>query len=397
VGLAVTFGFLVRAFGLGLLSGVRIATAQATGAGRDARVARLGWQALWLAGGLGLAALPFAALAPAVLARVGSSAEVVGLASSYLRVTLGGAALTFALYGLSAWFQGRGDTRTPMFANVASNTVNLALTPALAYGWLGLPALGIAGAALATVLGTAVGVGILLVPLWRSSGPGRRGLDRDALGAIWALGWPLGLAFVLDVGAYAVFAAVLGAVGDAHLAAHVVVVRVLSVSFLPGHAIAEATGVLVGQAVGAGRPAAAWQAIGAGARVATALMAACGLGFWIAPEWVLAPFGVDPEVARIGAGLLLVAGGFQVFDAIAMVLSQSLSGAGDTRFVTVTTTLASWFVKLPLGYALAMPLGLGAMGAWLGITAEVVLLSAVLVARARSARWLPAARPAPAG
>ena len=394
VGLAVTGMYLVRAMGFGLLSGVRIATAQAVGAGRTEAVARLGWHTVYLALVLGVLAVPPILGSHALFRLSGASEEVAVMASAYMDVRLLGAVFAYLLFGLTAWFQGSGDTRTPMVANVLANAVNMGLTPAFVFGLGPFPATGIRGVAVATVLGTVVGAVWLLAPLIRSTPLVSRALDRGLASEIWRFGWPLGLSWTLDVGSFAGFAVVLSICGDAHLAAHVLVVRIISVSFLPGHAIAEATGVLTGQAVGAMRPDAAWQAISAGLRIALVTMLAFGVVFWLFPTAVLAPFGVEADVAAIGIRLLFIAAGFQVFDAVAMVLYQGLAGAGDTRFMTVVTTTAAWCVKLPLGYALAIPFGMGAAGAWLGMTVEIIALAAVFALRLRSGRWLQVKRAA---
>lgn len=393
VGLAVTGLYLVRAMGLGVLSGSRIATSQATGAERHDDAERYGWHTLYMALTFGVMVLPATLISGPLFMASGATTEVAAMATSYMNIMLFGAVFTFLLFGLTAWYQGRGDTRTPMVANVLSNVLNGALTPVLVFGLGPFPAMGISGAALATVIGTALGALCLVGPLiWRSGRESVRGSQRLVMD-IARLGFPMGMAWTLDVGSFAAFTAILAACGNAHLAAHVLVMRIVSVSFLPGHAIGQAAGVLAGQAVGAGRPDAATQSVHAGLRVATLVMLVCGVVFWLAPGLVLAPFSVQPDVFALASTLLWVAAGFQVFDAIAMVLYQGISGAGDTRFVTVTMTLAAWFVKLPIGYALAIPVGLGAVGAWLGITVEIIVVAAALAARLRSGRWLLAPKP----
>ena len=179
----------------------------------------------------------------------------------------------------------------------------------------------------------------------------------------------------------------LARVGEADLAAHVLVIRVVLVSFLPGLAIAEASGVLVGQAIGAGRIDEARDAWRAGLGLAVAVMATGGVAFLLFPTALLAVFDAEPAVVAIGRELLVVAAAFQVFDAIATVALMALNGAGDTRFTMVTNVAAAWLVKVPVGTALALGLGLGATGAWLGLTAEIVVLSVLWTWRVRGVRW----------
>ncbi len=110
----------------------------------------------------------------------------------------------------------------------------------------------------------------------------------------------------------------------------------------------------------------------------------------VAPGPLVGVFGAEPRVASIARDTLLVAAAMQVLDAVATVALGTLSGAGDTRFVMVLTVTATWFAKLPLAAALVVGLGLGAPGAWLGITLEIAVLALVAGLRVRGTRWLRA-------
>jgi multidrug resistance protein, MATE family len=385
IGLASTLSFVYIAFGWGLLGGVNVAVSQATGAGRS--VNEHWWQAMWMALGLGVVGLLVTPLGPLVLPLLGASDEATALGSAWMSVRMAGAGLVFAQVGLIAWFQGRGDTRTPMVATLITNVLNIALDPMLIFGWGPFPALGIAGAAWATNISLLVGLGWLLV----RSRPGKLvGLRRGVVREVVRLGSPMAMHFALDVLAFTAFVAILARVGEEALAAHVIVVRIVSVSFLPGHAVSEATSVLVGQAVGAGRHGLAKEAWRSGTRLAVGLMAAMGAVFLFLPGPLLGVFEPSDEVAEAGRALLLVAAGFQLFDAVAMVGFGALKGAGDTRFTMVLGVSAAWLIKLPVGLWLAVGVGWGAGGAWLGMTVEIVLLAIAVSWRLMGTRWLPA-------
>jgi len=111
----------------------------------------------------------------------------------------------------------------------------------------------------------------------------------------------------------------------------------------------------------------------------------------LVPDVLIAPFHVAADVAPITRQLLAIAAAFQLLDAVATVTYFSLDGAGDTRFTLKASILLAWGVKLPLGVALARYAGMGAAGAWLGLTAELVLLLVVVVRRWYSRRWYTAA------
>ncbi|MFT4621687.1 MAG: MATE family multidrug resistance protein [Myxococcota bacterium] len=388
IGLAATLGLLATAFGNGLLGGVRVTVAQAVGARDEALARTLGWQGIWLALALGLPVALLARHGAPLFGWMGASPEVSTLAASYFTWRTLAAPAVFANTALGGWFQARGDTRTPMVAAVLGNVVNIALDPVLIFGLGPVAPMGIEGAAIATVTSQAVMLSVLVVPaardlLRRISLP-----ERAAVRSIVRVGLPTGIQYTLDIASFTAFCALLARSGDAHLAAHVIAVRIIMLSFLPGLAIGQAAGVLVGQAVGARRPERARRAFRTGAEQATVVMGLLGLAFIVFPDALVGVFGAAPEVAVLASQVLLVAAAIQLSDAIATTALCSLTGAGDTRFVLAISVGASWLVKLPIAAALVLGTDLGVVGAWLGVAAEITALAVVATARIRGAAWL---------
>lgn len=390
VGLAGVMCWMGLSTGMGLLSSVQVTSAQRTGSGRHEVVRRLLWQGVWLAMALGVLAAMTAPLGPLVFPLMGASEQASPLASSYFAIYMLAAPITFINVALMGWFQGRGDTRTPMIATVAANLLNIAIDPLFIFGWGPMPALGMPGAAVATVISVSISVAFLA---WRARPLAGAWVRPNAplLRELWRIGLPVGVQWTLDVASFVAFVTLLARVGEAHLAAHVIAIRIVSISFLPGHAVGEASGVLVGQAIGARKPEQARHAWRAGTRVAVAVMVAASAVFVFFPVPLISIFGAEEEVLHVGTGLLMVAAGFQVFDAIAMVALGSLRGAGDTRWPMVVCVATAWLVKLPLGVFLAVPMGFGAAGAWMGLTGEIILLAALAVWRVRGDEWLTVA------
>ncbi len=387
-GVGATGSFVVLATGFGLAGGARVVVANATGAQDHARARVMAWQGLWIALALGLVGFALAPLAGPLARAFGGSPEVARFGADYLGVRIGGSVLALAALTLSSWFQGRGNTRTPMVANVFANLLNIALDPIFVFGWGPMPAFGVAGAAAATVLSQGVATVILAFAI-------RRELRGVPARPQWSLilralhiGAPMALRGALSVGGFAVFVAILARAGDAHLGAHVIVLRIVSVSFLPGHAVGEAAGVLVGQALGAGRPALARQAFVSGTRLAVAIMATMALVFVLFPSPLVRLFSPAPDVLEIAVQLMLIAAAFQLFDAVAMVAQGALNGAGDTRSTLLFGVGTMWLVNLPTGWFLALHLGLGAVGAWLALTAEIVTFAALVLWRVSGGAWI---------
>lgn len=387
IGLAVTASWLYIALPHGLLRGLRVATSQAVGAGRHTLADALGWQAIWLAlfGGALVAAASVAS--PWIFDLLGATPGVAEEAGKYFRIRGIAAPVHLLVLGLTAWFEGRGDTRTPARANVTANLLAIALDAVLVTGWGPFPRLGIAGAAWSGVIALSLAAVWLLARAYPVLRPLRMRPRRALMAESSRLGLPIGMQRLLDVVAWTVLSGVLASLGERELAAHVLAIRILLVSFLPGVAIAEATAVLVGQSVGARRPDQARLAWRAGATAAFAVMATGAVVFVLFPDALIAPFGAGPDVAPIARHLLWVAAAFQLVDALATVTFFALDGAGDTRFTMIATVGMAWGLKLPLGVALARFGGLGAVGAWLGLTIELVALLALLGWRWRSGRW----------
>jgi MATE family multidrug resistance protein len=319
---------------------------------------------------------------------LGASAEVRPHAVEYFTIRVAWAPVACLLWTTEGWFHGRGDTRTPMVASLLGNGVNLVLDPLLIFGWGPFPALGVEGAAWATVI--AMGSGVLVLA-WgaRSALPWARwGLDLGLVRKVFNLGLPLAAQWTLDFGGFLVFLGLLARAGDAHLAAHFLVFRIVQVSMLPGFALGDAAGVLVGQAVGARRPSAAREAWWAGTTLAIGTMAGFGVVFLAVPGWLLFPFGAEPEVVALALPLLALAAAWQVFDAVVMVNFNTLTAAGDTRFTLVLFVGGSWLVQVPLALWMVGVLEWGAIGAWLGLTSEIVLVSLISLARVLGHGWL---------
>jgi MATE family multidrug resistance protein len=252
--------------------------------------------------------------------------------------------------------------------------LNVCLDLVLIFGLGPVPAMGEAGAALATVASAALTCGIYLWRFGRLFGrpelPGW-GVLKNSL----QLGFPSGCQSVLNVLAFVVMNLALAKAGPTQLAASQIVLNIASLSFLPGFGVGEAGGVLVGRYLGAGERTTAVKALRSARWLAVWMMSACGLVFALKGEALASIFSQDAEVVELTGTLMLFAAAFQLFDAVAMVHLCALRSAGDTRFTLLLTTGAAWGLLVPATLLFGLYLGWGAKGAWLGITLEVAFLA----------------------
>ncbi|WP_168210585.1 MATE family efflux transporter [Persicimonas caeni] len=392
VGLATTAILLLNALFMGTLHGSKVLCSQATGRGCPEEAKRFGWAGVYLALPFGLIVAALAFFGAPIFSLMGGPAEVQALAQDYFWVAAAGSIFWYVAMAICNYFQGIGNTRTPMMISVLANVLNIALDPLLIFGLGPIPAMGVGGAALATVIAQAAGMVVAAVIFMRQVGLIRMPKWRQAVDKVVDLGLPMGIRNALGVGAFTAFTALLARMGEDQLAAHQIALKVMSISFLPGQGLSETVTILIGQYFGAGRFEAARRAFKSTLLIALGLMGTCGVVFFAFGEQLVRVFNSDASVVYLGSKLLLVAAFYQVFDAIAIVATGALNGTGDTKFTMWMGVGSAWLVLLPASYLFAFTLEGGAVGAWLGMTVQLIVLAAVTLLRFTRSDWQGAAQ-----
>lgn len=404
-GMSSSVFFAVAVFGMGLMLGVDALVSQSYGAGRLDDCVR------WLQHGaaLAIAATPVVMLLFYALLltadRWGLHPDVHALAMSYSKV-IGLSTFPLLFYAtFRRYLQGLHVVRPVMFALVTANAVNAVANWILIHGNLGAPALGVAGAAWATVISRlymAAFLYVAIVVVHRERGAAHPDVpfvfDLARMRRLVALGAPAASQLVLEVGAFAAASALAGKVDPVSLGSHQIALNLAALAFMVPLGLASAAAVRVGHAVGArdaGRARhAGWTALGLGASI----MACFGLAFLVAPFPMLRVFTTDTRVLEIGARLLAIAALFQLFDGTQAVATGVLRGIGDTRTPMIMNVLGHWVLGLPVGYALCFRAGWGVAGLWVGLCIGLIFCAVVLtgVWHLRSRHLvLPVVTPAP--
>jgi putative MATE family efflux protein len=318
-------------------TGVMALVSRAVGA-RDPDLARRGLgQGLWLgiaAGTLSLLALSIGI--PALIRGVGLSPEAARHAETYLRILALSGPLSGAMFAINAALRGAGDTRTPFLAMLVVNGVNMA-----ASWWLALKAgHGVSGIAWGTVIGWAAGLAVVALVLLRRNGQlawSLAGLfpHRETMSRILRVGAPqsLEIGFMWAIHAYGIHV-IATLPGEANLGAHILAIRVESMSFLPGWAIGTAGAALAGQYLGAGSKDMAVRAVRLCWKIAALLMGLIGIAFIFGRDALILLMAPDSEIHRqIASPLVLICAAAQPFFATCIVLKTTMRGAGATGTV----------------------------------------------------------------
>ena len=392
VGMGVSVTTLLLVLGAGISMGAVPRVAAANGRGDAEALGRLLVGAVWLNSLVGLGLASLSQLLPLVLPHLHQAPAVVALATPWVRV-VGWSLLPMMVFqGFREWAEGLGLTRQAMQLSILGNVVNALLCYALIFGHFGAPALGLMGAAWATLV-SRTGMALLMAQFVLRSEQLRT--RRPAAAGAWlrpglaelrgqlALGLPIGVQMMLEVGAFSMSYLMIGWMGVTPQAAHQIAINVASVTYMAATGIAAAATIRVGNLRGSGDVAGARQAGFAAYWLAFGFMGTMGLLLLglrhIVPAW----YNSDPAVVAQAATLLAIAAGFQVSDGLQVVGLGALRGLEDVKVPSVVALLAYWAIALPLGYGLGFGLHLGAPGVWLGLLTGLTVVAGVLLLRFR--------------
>lgn len=409
--------FVLEAFMMGVLTVVNTFVAQNYGAGRPLRAGRYVWAGLGMAAA---AAAGLALVAPAArslfaqLVQDPSSPlgqEMISLGSMYFRYMILSVGLTLSARVLEQFFYGIHKPAIVFLVSLVANLTNFFLNYTLIFGKLGMPAMGLEGAAIGTVIAFGLQFAILLgvFLLGPASGPFR---TRHVAGVRWRhvreilrVGWPAGLQLWNDIACWFLFSTVVVGLpfGAKHRIATVVVFRYLTLSFMPAVGVGIAVAALVGRSIGQMRRDLAARYTYRGVVVAMTYMGLCGLCLWVF-RGPLSSLMIQAEasgvlsseeaatraedIRRIAARLMLFGAVFQLFDAVGIVFIHALRGAGETLWPMFVIILMSWGMLVGGGLAIGEFLPeLSSSGPWFMATAYVILLGLVMGIRFWRGRW----------
>lgn len=349
-----------------------------------------------LATPLVLAALPLAADR--------ASPEVLVEGRAYLSVTLLASPIVYVAAASTAILQAAGDTRTPLAIGIGANVVHLALNRVLILGAFGVPALGARGAGISTAVTFALeallatlalcsrtrGVSLRMDPTAR---PG--GSLREEARALVAVGGPAFAERALYHVGFLGYALVITRLGDASMAANQSLISLESVCFLSGDGFGVAAAALVAQKLGAGRPDEAQRAAWIATRYAVITLTTFGVAAFALRALVLPIFSRDAEVLAIGYRTIPILALAQPFMASGIVLAQALRGAARTKSALVVSLVCGVIVRLTATWTLAIGVGLGLVGIWLGSTTDWIARTVILGSMLRRPLAEPAAAASP--
>jgi putative MATE family efflux protein len=330
--------------------------------------------------------------APEMFRLMGASRGVMSNGEGYAKVILGGNVVIMLLFLINAVFRGAGDASIAMRVLWIANAINIVLDPCLIFGLGPFPELGVTGSAIATTIGRGTGV---LFQLWfLFSGRGRVKVEwrqvrlnvevmlrmvRISLGGMFQ--------FLVATASWLGLVRIVAVFGDAALAGYTVALRIIIFAILPSWGMSNAAATLVGQNLGAKKPARAERSVWVTGFANMCFLGLVAITFIIFAERLIGIFTSDPEVVPYGVACLRFISYGYIFYAYGMVMVQSFNGAGDTNTPTLINLCCYWLIQIPLAYSLAIPLGFGAKGVFAAITIAESLLAVVAILAFRRGTW----------
>ena len=329
-------------------------------------------------------------LAPYILEMLGASEDVIPQGVGYMRVMFLGSFTMILSITLASVLRAAGDAITPLIILAVSTVVNICLDPLLIFGYWGLPELGVAGSAVATVIARGVGVGIFLWIFHRGRAIvhldiAKAKIDFPTMQRIVRIGVFSSIQAILRNVSGLILTRLVAIYGTYAVAAYVVGMRLQMIVLMPGFGFATAVATLVGQNLGAEKPQraarTAWITVALGAGI----MVFLGIVYIAFSRSIIGVFNDHPEVMKTGVVYLRIIASTFGFIGLAIILGRALNGAGDTVSPMVMTAIGLLGFRIGLSLILAQKMAL--MGIWFGIASSSIIQGLMVGFWFSTGRW----------
>jgi len=324
-----------------------------------------------------------------LLRLISTPAEIMDHAQAYLGVIFAGIAFTFFYNLIAAVMRGLGDSRTPLLFLAYATVLNIILDPILIFGVWPFPKMGVAGAAMATIIAQAVSV---LLGIRHMTRAGLIKWERSEwrpdfalIGQTFSIGLPAGIQQIIVSTGMLTLTSLVNKFGPVVTAAFGVGGRLDQFAFMPAMTVGFSVSALVGQNLGARKFERVREVVHASVKLTVGITAVVMLVAVSIPQVLLRMFTTDAAVLEEGTRYLRTVGFAYIPYALMFTLSGILRGAGDTVPSMLISILTLWVVRIPL--ALYFSRFLGSRGIWLGLGFSPVVGAGLNYAYYLSGRW----------
>ncbi|MCP4290282.1 MAG: MATE family efflux transporter [bacterium] len=361
--------FIGIALAMGLGQAGTTLISQYKGANRPESMGRAAGQSFILQIGVGCLIAGLGLLfAPQLLHFLQTPADAFEGTLLYMRWILAGVPLMFIFHVYQGIYTGLGDTKGPMRINIATVILNLLLDPLFIFGWGPVPAMGVGGAAIATVIARAVASLLAIHAILGGSGfrihPSDLRWDQKMISRLFKIGIPLSLGQAGTSLGFTLLIGIVNSFGSSVTAAFGVGHRIIMMVSVPAIALSQANATAVGQNLGAGFVDRAVKSVRNSAFLVTLILLPLTTATFFFGEHITHWFIADPEVIAYGRDLFRITS-FSVFAfSLILVIFGAFSGSGHTLPVMVVNMGRLWAVRIPASWLLAVVMDKGPVGLW---------------------------------
>ena len=383
-------------FGFGTIVVINTFVSQSFGRDRLHDTSAYTWQAVYLGLLYGVIGFAFYPYIDEVFAFIGHGPAIRTLEIEYTRAALFTVAPTIVGEAFASFFNGVHRPKVTMWSAVESNAINIFCSAALIFGWFGLPAMGIVGAAWGTVIGVTyrvIRLALVFLSKRYDAEYGTRrtyGLDLGKMRSIIRVGAPQGLQFLGDVTVWAVFINFLigRRYSNVDLIASNTAWQFMRISFMPAIGIGIALSALVGKAIGQRDNELANRLTYVTFVMMIAYMAVMSTIYLLWRHDLISYFNQTPAVIRVGGAIMICAVIFQVFDGIGIIFNSALRGAGDTFWPAMLYVCSHWLICIGGGWLLGtLRPDWGVLAPWTAATILLIFVGLALWWRWHSRAW----------
>ncbi len=325
----------------------------------------------------------------------GSNSDTHDPATAYFKIVMGGMIFNCIQMGINSAQRGAGNTKITMRTNLTSNTVNIIFNYLLIGGKLGFPALGVRGAALATVLGTVVASIMSFASLFQKdcfvSIPyivkNKIKPSLNAFRSLIKVGYSVFFEQLLMRVGFMATSIMAAKLGTAPMAAHQVGMNIMGLSFSFGDGLQATAVALIGRSLGEGDEDLAKE-YGRTCRVLGLIISfvlACG--YFFGGHALMSAFFEEPEIVKIGVDITRIIIIVVIFQVSQVIYMGCLRGAGDTGYTALASIISVTIIRTAFSYLCGYMLGFGINGVWMGILADQVSRFIFGSVRFKQGKW----------
>lgn len=395
VGITTQPKFLLMALIISLNVGVTAVVARRKGEGDFQGASRTLKQALLICMAFSALMTSLALILPReLLTLAGAQADFIEDGIAYFRIIMCGQFFNCIGMTINAAQRGFGNTKVSMRSNIAANLVNILFNYFLINGNCGFPKLGVSGAAIATALGGLVAFSMALLSVLKHHnnvltilGHEKWSFDRRTVSSVGKVGSSAAVEQVFMRFGFFVYALMVASLGTVPFATHQICMHILNLSFAFSDGFSIASTSLVGQGLGAKRPDLAMIYGKAGQRFAMFIGILLSLMFILLRRQIISLFSQEAAIIDMGAAIMFIIAAIALVQTSQVVISGCLRGAGDSKYVARTSFISIAIIRTAVSWLLCYPVGLGLIGAWLGIFLDQSSRLLLNFIRFKSGKW----------